>query len=252
MQLSGKKAVVTGGGRGIGRAIALALAREGADLAVVYTRNREDAQAVVDEACALGRDAIAIHADVSVLRDVRSVVEQAAGRFGRIDVLVNNAGMVSRAPFLDMEELDFDRIVAVDLKGPFLVAQAVSQRMVADSGGGSIINITSISAERAYPGLVHYQAAKAGVAMLTKGMALELAPHRIRVNAIAPGLTATDINRDLRDGRPDLWQQRVARVPLGRPGTPDDHVGAAVFLASDASAWISGATIVVDGGQLVL
>jgi NAD(P)-dependent dehydrogenase (short-subunit alcohol dehydrogenase family) len=123
--------------------------------------------------------------------------------------------------------------------------------MVARDSGGSIINVTSISAERAYPNLSHYQCAKAGQTMLTRGMALELAPHGIRVNSISPGLTATDINRQQREEQPEVWRQRASRVPLGRTGTPEDHAGAAVFLASDDAAWVTGTTIVVDGGQTV-
>jgi NAD(P)-dependent dehydrogenase (short-subunit alcohol dehydrogenase family) len=221
-------------------------------VAIVYARHGEDAEKVVEEVRALGRDGLALRGDISVPAEVRSVVEQATSRLGRIDVLVNNAGMVSRSPFLETSESDLDRVLAVDLKGPFLMGQAVAQRMVAQGGGGSIINVTSISADRAFPGITHYQCAKAGVAMLTKGMALELAAHGIRVNSIAPGLTATDINRDLREGKPEVWQQRVARVPLGRAGTPDDHAGAAVFLASDESSFINGTTILVDGGQSVI
>ncbi|MGH2561044.1 MAG: SDR family NAD(P)-dependent oxidoreductase, partial [Thermomicrobiales bacterium] len=170
---------------------------------------------------------------------------------GRIDVLVNGAGMLTRSPVLDLPVEDFDRVLAVGLKGPFLLSQAVARQMVARKEGGCIINITSISAERAFPQLVHYQCAKAALAMLTKGMALELAPHGIRVNAIAPGLTATDMNRAHWHDQPEIWQQRAARIPLGRAGTPTDHAGAAVFLASAAADWITGTTIMIDGGQTV-
>jgi NAD(P)-dependent dehydrogenase (short-subunit alcohol dehydrogenase family) len=244
-------ALVTGGGRGIGRAIALGLAREGADVAITYTQHEADAKAVAAQVRALGSTGIALRADVALRTDVERLVERTAQELGRIDILVNNAGVVTRRPFLELPEDELDRVLAVDLKGPILLGQAVARQMVAQGRGGSIINVTSISAERAFSNLVHYQCAKAGLMMLTKGMALELASHGIRVNAVSPGLTATDINREQRERQPELWKERAARLPLGRPGRPEDHVGAVIFLASDESAWTTGATIVVDGGQTV-
>lgn len=252
MRLAGKKAIVTGGSRGIGRAIALGFAREGADLVVTYAHDEAAASAVVDQILALGRVGLAVRADLAVREEIAALVERAVAALGRVDVLVNNAGLLTRRPFLEVPPEELDRVIDVDLKGPFLLGQAVARQMVRQGGGGSIINITSISAARAYPGLAHYQCAKAGVFMLTRGMALELAPYGIRVNAIAPGLTATDINRQQREEQPEVWRQRAARIPLGRAGVPEDHVGAAVFLASDESSWVTGATLVIDGGQTVL
>ena len=252
MRLAGKKAIVTGGSRGIGRAIALGFAREGADLVVTYAHDEAAASAVVDQILALGRVGLAVRADLAVREEIAALVERAVAALGRVDVLVNNAGLLTRRPFLEVPPEELDRVIDVDLKGPFLLGQAVARQMVRQGGGGSIINITSISAARASPGLAHYQCAKAGVFMLTRGMALELAPYGIRVNAIAPGLTATDINRQQREEQPEVWRQRAARIPLGRAGVPEDHVGAAVFLASDESSWVTGATLVIDGGQTVL
>jgi NAD(P)-dependent dehydrogenase (short-subunit alcohol dehydrogenase family) len=251
MRLRGKRVLITGGSRGIGRALTLGLAREGADVVLCYRQHESLAREVVQTVESLGRRALAVRADVARAGEVAALVRQAIAFLGGIDVLVNNAGMNTRRPFLEVPEEEFDRVLEVNLKGPFLVGQAVARHMVERGGGGCIINVSSISAERAYPDLSHYQCAKAGVFMLTRGMALELAPYNIRVNAIAPGLTATDINRVQRETQPEVWQRRVERIPLGRPGRPDDHVGAVVFLASDEAAWVTGATIVVDGGQSV-
>jgi glucose 1-dehydrogenase len=249
-RLEGKRALVTGAERGIGRAIALGMAREGADVVVLFYRQPGSAEEVVTAVRELGRRALAMRSDVSRPDDVRRVVDAAYRELGGLEVLVNNAGILLRQPFLEIPEADFTRILEVNLKGTFLVSQEVARRMVAAGAGGSIVNISSLSAERAAPGLVHYQASKAGVFMLTRGMALELARYGIRVNAIAPGLTLTDLNRDQMTD-PVIRAQRIGAVPLGRPGTPDDHVGAAIFLASDESAWMTGASIAVDGGLTI-
>jgi NAD(P)-dependent dehydrogenase (short-subunit alcohol dehydrogenase family) len=248
--LTDKRVMVTGAERGIGRALAVGLAREGADVVIVYYQALDLAQGVVEEIEALGRRAIAIQADVSISHQVTSAVARACDAFGGLDVLVNNAAVLYRQPFLEIPEEDFDRVLAVNARGTFLVSQTVARRMVEAGTGGTIINISSISATRAAPGLVHYQASKAAITMLTKGMALELAGHGIRVNAVAPALTITDLNRDLM-ADPEIRAERVAAVPLGRPGEPQDHVGAVVYLASDASRWVTGATITVDGGVTV-
>jgi gluconate 5-dehydrogenase len=195
-----------------------------------------------------GAEAFAVQADVSDAAQVQAMVEQTLATFGRIDILMNNAGAVIRKPFLEIEEETWDRIIDVNLKGVFLVSQAVARHMVARQGGGSIINTSSISAQIAYDDLSHYQAAKAGVYMLTRGMAYELAKHNIRVNAIEPGLIETDLNR-ARLADPELRARRVGKIPLGRPGQPDDLAGAAIYLASDESAFTTGAAIRIDGGQ---
>ena len=249
MKLEKKIALVTGGSRSIGRAIALGFAREGADIAVNYVSNNTEAQRTVRDIEALGRQALAIKADTSNRREVEAMVNTVCERFGRIDILVNNAGVQKRVFFLDLEEKDWEWMLGVNLKGYFLVGQAVAARMK-DSRQGAIINISSEAAGFPAPRMTAYCVSKAGVAMLTKCMALELAQYGIRVNALAPGLTRTDINRkDLEDE--EFLKIRVARIPLGKVMNPENLVGAALFLASSDSEMATGTTLQVDGGRSI-
>jgi NAD(P)-dependent dehydrogenase (short-subunit alcohol dehydrogenase family) len=250
VRLAGKIALVTGGGRGNGRALALGLAREGADVAVGYVANAEAARAVATEIESLGRRATAIQADTARVADVARLVDTVVPEFGRIDILVNNAGILRRTPFLAIEEDEWDRILDTNLKGYFLVGQAVARHMVERGIQGHIINVSSGNQFSAGVNLAHYCVAKAGVGMLTKVMALELAPHGIRVNAIAPGLIETDMNRgDI--AREEFRAARLARIPLGLIGRPEDLVGVAVLLASEEARLITGATFSVDGGSTI-
>jgi len=249
MRLAGKIALVTGGSRSIGRAIALAFAREGADVAVNYVQHAAEAERVVREIQALGRRALAIQADTSKRAEVQAMVEEVWTRLGPIDVLVNNAGILKRVFFLDLEERDWDAILDVNLKGCYLVGQAVAARMK-PRGRGKIINVSSDAASLPAPRVSAYCVSKAGVAMLTRCMALELAQHGIRVNALAPGLTLTDINRDALADEAFL-KMRLERVPLGRVMSPEDLVGAAIFLASADSDMATGITVQVDGGRSI-
>ncbi len=247
MRLEGQVALVTGGSRSIGRAIALGLAREGASVAVTYVSQAEAAQNAAREIEGLGRRSLAFRADTSQRSQVQAVVEEVERRLGPIDILVNNAGVQKRVYFLDLAEEDWDWMLGVNLKGYFLVGQAVAARMKA-RGQGKIINISSEAAGFPAQRMTAYCVSKAGVAMLTKCMALELAPYGIRVNALAPGLTRTDINRkDLEDE--NFLKMRVARIPLGRVMNPENLVGAAVFLASADSDSMTGTTLQVDGGR---
>jgi NAD(P)-dependent dehydrogenase (short-subunit alcohol dehydrogenase family) len=247
MKLAKKVALVTGGSRSIGRAIALGFAREGADVAVNYVSNTEEARSTVRDIEALGRQALAVKADTSKRAEVEAMVNEVWERFGQIDILVNNAGVQKRVFFLELEEKDWDWMLGVNLKGYYLVGQAVAARMKA-RGHGAIINISSEAAGFPAQRMTAYCVSKAGVAMLTKCMALELAQYDIRVNALAPGLTRTDINRkDLEDE--EFLKMRVARIPLGRVMNPEDLVGAALFLASSDSETATGTTLQVDGGR---
>jgi len=247
VKLEGKIALITGGSRSIGRAISLGFAREGAAVAVNYVKHAEEAQSAVREIQALGRRALAVRADTSRRAEVHAMVEEVTRVLGPIDILVNNAGVQKRVFFLDLAEEDWDWMLGVNLKGCYLVGQAVAAGMKA-KGKGKIINVSSEAGGFPAQRMTAYCVSKAGVAMLTKCMALELAPHGVRVNALAPGLTRTDINRqDLEDEA--FLKARLARIPLGRVMNPDDLVGAAVFLASADSDGMTGQTLQVDGGR---
>jgi len=247
MKLVGKIALVTGGARSIGRAIALGLAREGADVAIVYVNHPEAAQQAVREIESLGRRALAVKADVARRVEVQAMVDKVEKDLGPIEILVCNAGVQKRVYFLELAEEDWDWILGTNLKGPYLVGQAVAARMK-ERGRGKIINVSSEAAGFPAQRMTAYCVSKAGVAMLTKCMALELAQYGIRVNALAPGLTRTDLNRqDLEDEA--FYKMRVARIPLGRVMSPEDLVGAAVFLASPDSDSMTGQTLQVDGGR---
>lgn len=250
MRLANRVALITGASRGIGRAIALGMAREGADVAVNYVSRPKEAGEVVAEIEKLGRKAIAVRADTSVKDEVDKMVAEVVSAFGRIDILVNNAGLLTVKPFLELTEEEWDRVNDVDAKGYFLVGQAVARQMV-KQGKGKIINICSEAQQRALPGLAHYCAAKGAALMLSRAMALELAPYKINVNVIAPGSTRTDINRD-RLAIPEQLQLRLKRIPWGRIGEPEDMVGAAVYLASDEADMVVGTTIFVDGGANIV
>ena len=247
MRLEGQVALITGGSRSIGRAIARAFAREGAAVAINYVRHAEEARSAVQEIEALRRRALAIRADTARPAEVRAMVDEVTARLGPIDVLVNNAGVQKRVHFLDLEEADWDWMLGVNLKGYFLVGQAVAAGM-RSRGKGRIINVSSEAGGFPAPRMTAYCVSKAGVAMLTKCMALELAQYGIRVNALAPGLTRTDINRkDLEDET--FLKARLARIPLGRVMAPEDLTAAAVFLASADSEMMTGMTLQVDGGR---
>jgi len=247
--LANKVAIVTGGKRGIGRAIALAFAEAGADVAVCG-RVIEDGEleATAQEIQRLGQRSLAIQADVSRKADMDNLVQRVMDEFGTIDILVNNAGIMIRAPLLDMPEDDWDKIINVHLKGCYLCSQAVG-RIMTKQKRGNIINIASGAAIKANITRGAYGAAKAGMLMLTRVLALEVGSYNVRVNAIAPGLIKTEFSRHVW-GNPEALKQFLSRRPiaLGRAGEPSDIVGAALFLASDASSYMTGQTIVIDGG----
>ena len=249
MKLSNKTALVTGGSRGIGRAIALAFAKEGANVAINYNKDNLAAAKTVKEIENLGVKSNAFRADTSSALQVEEMVNRVLKEFGEIDILVNNAGIIRRTPFLEISEEEWDSILRINLKGYFLCSQCVARHMV-DRHQGKIINIASVNQIQAGLNVTAYSVSKAGVAMLTKQMALELAPYKINVNGIAPGLTETDLNRkDLAD--PEFRQKRLSQIPMGVILNPEDIAGAAVFLASDDSRFVTGTTIFVDSGRSV-
>lgn len=242
MRLAGKTAVVTGATRGIGKAIALALAREGADV-LVHGRDAEAGRRVCGEIAALDRRAEWHAADLSgTVAAARSVVAAALTAFGRVDLLVNNAGLFQRKPALELDEAEWDRLLDTNLKAAFFCAQAAARAMLG-KGGGAIVNVAS---DAAWSGglnpCAHYAASKAGLTSITRSLAKELAPHRIRVNALAPGLIATDMGGTAGATLPGL------RIPLGREGTPEEVAAAVVFLASDEASYVTGAVLNLSGG----
>lgn len=250
MRLEDKVAIVTGAARGNGRAIALGFAQEGAHL-VIADIDRETAQATAREIQDLDRKALALYVDVADKRSVAEMVERAYGEFGKVDILVNNAGVIGRDPFLEVTEEEWDRVLDINLKGSFLCGQAVAKRMVETESGGVIINISTIMTERTTATTVPYCASKGGVSTLTKGMAVALAPHNIRVAAIAPCIVWTDMS-DALLSQPSVREAILNKIPLKRIAKPQALVGAAVFLASDEANYVTGSTIFVDGGMLAM
>jgi 3-oxoacyl-[acyl-carrier protein] reductase len=249
MRLLGKVALVTGAQQGIGRAIALALAADGADVGVNYLDDRAAADAVAGEIRTRGRRAVLVPGDVSRAEEAQQMVATVATGLGPLDVLVNNAGIFPRSPFLDLREDEWTRVLDVNLKGSFLCAQAAARAMVSGARPGAIVNLASV-AMRGTPLGVHYTASKAGVVGLTRAMALALAPHAIRVNAIAPGLTDT---AQPRYGHTEAELRVLARdIPLeGRMARPEEIASVAVFLASEEARWITGQVIHVNGGAFM-
>jgi glucose 1-dehydrogenase/3-oxoacyl-[acyl-carrier protein] reductase len=245
MRLEDKVALVTGAGRGIGSGIALRLALEGANVVVNYAHSADGARKVAEEISALGRRAITVRADISRSSQVRAMVQEAIDAFGRIDILVNNAGIDPQVPFLETTEQLWDQVVDTNLKGCFLCSQAVAREMVR-SGGGKIVMISSIHSFVTYANITAYAASKGGINAMTRQLALELAPHSINVNAVAPGAVHVDKFYDL---IPDYDPQMLDHeIPVGSIGYPQDIGAAVVFLASDDARYITGQVLLVDGG----
>lgn len=245
VMLTGKVAIVTGGGAGIGRGIAEGLAAFGARIAL-FERDPERVETAAAAIASNGGQVLGLTVDVRVGEAVGEAVARTCERFGRVDVLVNNAGGVFAAPFLDSTEKGWDALHRANLKHIYHCTQQVGRRMVEQKDGGSIINVVSIEGVRAAPLYATYAAAKAGAINFTKTVALELAPYRIRVNAIAPDICLTEGLRGLMTDR--ALERACRTVPLGRVGTPADLAGAAIFLASDLSRYVTGETLHVDGG----
>jgi glucose 1-dehydrogenase len=247
MRLEGKKALITGGGRGIGRGIANRFAREGADVVIDYINNEDEARAVRDEIEEAGRRALILRADIARVDEARGLIDAAVGQMGALDILVNNAGVEKRSPFVDVSEEDFDLVLGVNLKGPFFLSQAFARYLIQSKRPGKIINISSVHEEIPFPGYASYCASKGGIRMLMRDLAIELGPHGITVNNIAPGAIETAMNRPLLDDRPRL-ERLLGQVPLGRMGKPADVAAIAAFLASSDADYVTGSTYFVDGG----
>lgn len=250
MRLEGKVAIVTGGSRGIGKAIAVEMAREGAKVAVNYVSNETAANETVDAIRAHGGQAMAAKAHVASKTEVDAMVKAVVDHFGRIDVLVNNAGVCRFLDFFETTEEDWDWHQDINCKGVFLTSQACAREM-RKTGGGRIVNVTSISGEKATnPRQVAYCTSKGGANMLTKVLALALAPYSITVNAVLPGTIETDINRDIL-AQPGARDDICESTPLKSLGEPEHIAHAVILLASDESEWTTGAELVVDGGFML-
>jgi len=247
MKLAGKAALVTGASRGIGREIALELAKQGANVAVNFAGSEAKANEVVDEIKALGRDAFTIKCDVSNSEEVSEMIKAVVTQFGRLDILVNNAGITKDNLLMRMKEDEWDDVININLKGVFLVTKAVTRQMMKQRAG-RIINIASIVGVSGNPGQANYVAAKAGVIGLTKTAAKELASRHITVNAIAPGFITTDMTEQLPE---DVKAEMLKMIPLARFGEPKDIAAITAFLASDDSAYMTGQTLHVDGGMVM-
>ena len=250
MRLNGKVALVTGAARGIGLACAQAFAAEGAKV-MLADINAALGEEAAEGLQAEGREALFQACDVGEKAEVERLIASAVAAFGRLDCLVANAAISHTCDFLEIEEADFDRVLKVNLKGVFLTGQAAARQMVAQGSGGTIVNMSSVNAVMAIPGITPYVVAKGGVGQLTKVMAIALADKGIRVNGIGPGSINTEMYRAVND---DAEKRRttMARTPLGRPGEPAEVAKVAVFLASDESSYITGQTIYPDGGRLAL
>jgi glucose 1-dehydrogenase len=249
-RLRGKTALITGSSRGIGRGIAQRFASEGANVAINYIGSVEAAEETLAEVTAAGARGTLLHADVSSAAAVTKLVEDAVAEFGEIDILVNNAGVETHAPFWDVTEADYDKVMNVNVRGTFFGSQALVRHLRATGRSGRIINISSVHEEQAFPNFAAYCASKGAIRMLARSLAVELGPLGITINNIAPGAIETPINRALLND-PVKLSSLLGQIPLGRLGQPADVAGLAVFLASDDASYVTGATFGVDGGLSV-
>jgi len=249
LRLENKVAVITGSSLGIGSAIALALAKEGAAVAVNYRSHPDEAKEIVDQVEGSGGRAISVRADVSNPEDVKNLIQKAVEEFGRLDVMVNNAGIEEKMPFLDTPLEVWNRTIAVNLTGAWLGCQEAARQMVSQGGAGRIINVSSVHEDLPMPTNSPYCAAKGGLRMLTRTIAVELAPHNITVNNIAPGAVDTPMDAPLKENA-SAMQKLLSEIPLRRMGKPEEVADLAVYLASDAAAYVTGSTFVIDGGMM--
>jgi glucose 1-dehydrogenase len=249
MSLGGKVAIVTGGNSGIGKAIALGLAKAGASIVIDYVADPDATSALEHEIAALGDKAIGVEADVSRVDELQKLVDAAVQAFGRLDIMVNNAGVETRTSVLDTSEAQYDRVLSINLKSAFFGAQVAAKQMIKQGGGGRIINITSVHEDWPMPGNTAYCLSKGGMRMLTRTAGVELAPHGVLVVGVGPGAVATPINvSTMKD--PALMAKLDAAIPLGRMAQPQEIADVVVFVAGDGGGYLTATTIFADGGMM--
>jgi glucose 1-dehydrogenase len=249
MRLEDKVAVVTGAGTGIGQAVALAFAEEGAAVVVDYVGNASNSEETISKIGAIGGKSLAVEADISAPSEVTDLIRKTVAEFGKLDIFVNNAGIEKKIDFVDYPFDEWQKIMAVNLGGPFLCSQAAARQMIQQGKGGRIINISSIHEDLPMPTNAPYCASKGGLRMLMRTIAVELAPYQITVNNIGPGAIYTPIDKDV-EGDAKLNAEILAEIPMGRWGKPEEVAQLAVYLASDAAAYVTGSTHFIDGGML--
>jgi glucose 1-dehydrogenase len=247
MSLENKVAIVTGGNSGIGQAVVLELARQGASIVIDYLVHPEATETLEQQITQLGSQSIGVQADVSKLADLQRLVDAASSRFGRLDIMVNNAGIETRTSVLDTTEAQYDKVMEINLKSAFFGTQIAARQMIKQGGGGRIINITSVHEDWPMPGNTAYCLAKGGIRMLTRTAGLELAKHNILVVGVGPGAVATPINLSTMND-PAKLAQLDAAIPLGRMARPEEIAGVVSFLAGDRASYLTATTIFVDGG----
>ena len=247
MTLKGKVAIVTGGNSGIGLAIVLELAKHGADIVIDYVAHPEATEALEKQVNALGDRAIGVQADVSKVADLQKLIAAAVKGFGRVDIMVNNAGVETRTSVLDTSEADYDKVLAINLKSAFFGTQLAAQQMIKQGGGGRIINVSSVHEDWPMPGNTAYCLSKGGMRMLTRTAGVELAPHNILVVGVGPGAVATPINLSTMND-PVLLKKLNSAIPLGRMARPEEIASVVAFLASDGASYLTATTIFADGG----
>lgn len=247
MSLKGKVAIVTGGNSGIGRAIALGLAKAGANIAIDFVAHPEATDELERQIATLGDAAIGVEADVSSVTELQALIDATVAKFGRVDIMVNNAGVETRTSVLDTSEEQYDKVLAINLKSAFFGTQIAAKQMVAQGGGGRIINITSVHEDWPMPGNTAYCLAKGGMRMLTRTAGVELAPHGIGVVGVGPGAVATPINLATMND-PALLAKLNAAIPLGRMADPEEIANVVVFLAGAGASYVTATTIFADGG----
>ena len=249
MLLENKVAIVTGGNSGIGKSVVVELAKQGASVVIDYVSHPEATQAIEAELRALGEKVMGVQADVSKVEDLERLVAAAVEKYGRLDIMVNNAGIETRTSILDTTEDQYEKVLSINLKSAFFGTQIAAKQMIKQGGGGRIINMTSIHEDWPMPGNTAYCLSKGGMRMLTRTAGVELAPHNILVVGVAPGAVATPINLSTMND-PVLLNKLNAAIPLGRMAKPEEIASVVAFLASDASSYITATTIITDGGMM--